>query len=107
MSFEFVQKLLEYGNHFPPSLTVCFGQCRRLCSVPNITGTTSNTYLRANADALSGALYGTYGLEIVNGNASVGAIRNLSFDASRNNITYGKSSTVQAAAVQILIIIKV
>ena len=79
----------------------------RLCSVPNITGTTSNTYLRANADALSGALYGTYGLEIVNGNASVGAIRNLSFDASRNNITYGKSSTVQAAAVQILIIIKV
>ena len=52
-------------------------------------------------------LYGTYGLKIVNGNTSVGAIRNLSFDASRNNITYGKSSTVQAAAVQILIIIKV
>lgn len=76
-------------------------------ALPNITGTTRNTYLRANADALSGALYGTYGLEIINGNASVGAIRDLSFDASRNNITYGKSSTVQSAAVQILIIIKV
>ncbi len=75
--------------------------------LPNITGTTRSTYLRANANALSGALYGTYGLDIVNGNASVGAIRDLSFDASRNNITYGKSSTVQSAAVQTLIIIKV
>lgn len=66
--------------------------------LPNITGTLSNVMgTLFNSPSGSGAFSGKYiGMSLENG--SSGSYGNISFDASKSNAIYGRSSTVQPAA---------
>ena len=66
--------------------------------LPNITGTLSNIMGTIWASPSgSGAFSGKYiGTSLENGNS--GNYSNISFDASKSNAIYGRSSTVQPAA---------
>ncbi len=66
--------------------------------LPNITGTLSNIMGTIwNSPSGSGAFSGKYiGMSLENG--SSGYYSNISFDASKSNAIYGRSSTVQPAA---------
>ena len=70
---------------------------------PNITGSITRSYASSQQEngALSTGSGISGGLEISGDNARV-----LSFNASKSSSLYGKTSTVQVASFQVLIIIK-
>lgn len=78
--------------------------------LPNITGSTSNWYLKGDKQTISdsGAITTTNGTSsyVQTGSQSGTIFKGLSFNASRSNTIYGKSSTVQPPALTMLYCIK-
>ena len=76
---------------------------------PNITGTLNPTASMINYVEQSGALsWGARGgRNDESGGSTAACYYPINFDASKSIFVYGKSATVQAAAIQILMIIKI
>ena len=85
---------------------------QRKAGLPNITGIASNYYdcglLRADGNlAVSGCFYEGEQTEWeISGGARSDVGRKLNFDASRSNAIYGKSSTVQPPAINVIPILR-